>query len=67
MHWAEALTIARNQQDLSYDEWCGLYLDPRPETVNKFQVKRALRVAHRVLVRNGVIDKSVRLSYDVSS
>lgn len=61
MMWGTALLFARNQADLTYEEWCNLYVDMRNPTEAK--VELALEAAHPILVRNGVIDESVVLSY----
>lgn len=61
MKWQTALQFARNQTDVTYGEWCDLYVDMRNPTTA--QVKHALTTAHPILVRNGVIEESVVLSH----
>jgi hypothetical protein len=61
MKWETALKFARNQDDVTYEEWCNLYVDLKNPT--EAQVNHALKTAHPILVRNGVIHKSVELSY----
>jgi len=62
MNWRTALEFARNQEDLTYEEWCGLYVDNirNPKREN---VERALKVARPILVRNQIIEESVELSF----
>jgi hypothetical protein len=62
MKWQTALDFARNQDDVTYMEWCCLYVDHTNPT--EAQVDRALKTAHPILVRNQVIMPSVVLSYD---
>lgn len=57
MHWTLALQFARNQPDLTYEEWCGLYVDPQHPTPQA--IAKACKVAHPILVRRRVIEKSV--------
>lgn len=62
MKWQTALDFARNQEDVTYEEWCGLYVDNHQDPPNQGQIAHALQVAHPILVRNNVIEKSVVLS-----
>jgi hypothetical protein len=61
MKWTSALQLARLCEDLTYEEWCNLYVNKLHPT--EAQIEHALKTAHRVLVRNGVIEESVELSY----
>lgn len=61
MKWETALQFARNQTDVTFEEWCGLYVDAHIPA--KAQVEHALGVAHPILVRNGIIEQSVVLSF----
>lgn len=61
MKWQTALQFARNQPDVTYEEWCNLYVKQHP---TEDQVEHALRTAHPILVRNNVIEESVVLSYN---
>lgn len=61
MKWQTALELARNQPDVTYVEWCNMYVDMQNPTVA--QVEAALKVAHPILVRNNVIKQSVKLSW----
>jgi hypothetical protein len=62
MRWEIALVFAKNQRDVTYEEWCNLYVDMREPT--KAQVEHAMKTAHPILVRNNVIEESVVLSYE---
>lgn len=57
MHWTLAVEFARNQKDVTYDEWCRLYVDMRRPTAE--QIRRACETAHPILVRNNVIVANV--------
>lgn len=61
MKWETALSFARNQIDVTYEEWCNLYVDMRNPT--PAGVEHALKTAKPILVRNGVIEESVQLRY----
>lgn len=61
MKWQTALSFARNQTDVTYEEWCNLYVDMRNPTLA--QVEHALKTAHPILVRNNLIEESVVLRY----
>jgi len=57
MHWVTGVQYARQQTDISYQEWCDLYydhLDPTPE-----QIKKACETALPILHRNAVISPDV--------
>lgn len=57
MHWKVAVDLARKQFDVTYDEWCDLYYDPRSPTQE--QIEKACETAHPILVRNNVIYPTV--------
>lgn len=61
MRWQTALEFARNQDDVTYEEWCNLYVNRK--NPSEAQVEHALKTAHPILVRNSVIHESVELSY----
>jgi hypothetical protein len=61
MKWQTALKFAREQSDVTYEEWCNLYVDMSDPT--RDQVERALKTAHPILARNGIIEPSVVLYY----
>lgn len=61
MKWETALQFARNQSDVTYEEWCNLYVNMIAP--GRDQVEHALRTAHPILVRNNIIEPSVVLSY----
>lgn len=60
MKWETALEFARDQRDVTYEEWCNLYVNRQNPT--GAQIRRALVTAHSILVRNGVIEESDRLT-----
>lgn len=62
MNWRLAIDLARSCEDVTYEEWCNLYYE-RPEPP-KAQVEKAIRAAHPILVRNNVIEESVRFYHE---
>lgn len=63
MHWIQAIKVAREQEDVTYQEWCWLYVDHLRPTRSQFD--NATKTAHAVLVRNNVIEESVLFSGDL--
>lgn len=59
MFWEIAVFHARRAEDVSYDEWCALYYDPKNPTQE--QILKATEAAKPILVRNGVIEPGVVL------
>ncbi len=57
IHWVTAVQIARDQYDVTYEEWCALYYDHTDPTWDQFG--KCTETAREVLVRNNVIDESV--------
>lgn len=57
MYWMTAIELARNFMDLSYEEWCNLYIDYK--NPNEFQLRLCEETAHKVLVRHNVIEPNV--------
>jgi hypothetical protein len=56
MKWQTAVALARSCADVTYEEWCDLYVDlSNPER----QKEKASETAHAILVRNCTIDPSV--------
>jgi hypothetical protein len=53
MHWITAIEFARQQNDVSYEEWCELYYDHSDPTVK--QIEKACEMAYAILLRNGII------------
>jgi frataxin-like iron-binding protein CyaY len=58
VRWQIAVDIAKQCFDLTFEEWCDLYVNRKHPT--REQIARASKVAHTVLVRNGEIEESVR-------
>ena len=57
MPWKLAVDIAKAVEDVTYEEWCKLFVsayDPTPE-----QIEVASQTAHTILVRNQMIKESV--------
>lgn len=57
MLFKTAIEFARNQTDVTYEEWCNLYYDydnPTPE-----QIETCAKTARAILIRNKIIDESV--------
>lgn len=61
MHWAQAVLIAQHQGDVTYEEWCGLYV--HSTTPTEEQVRAALPVAKTILVRNGKMREEDELTF----
>ena len=59
MLWQTAVDIARTCPDVTYEEWCALYVDPQHPTRQR---DKASEAAHEILVRNNVIEESVRFN-----
>lgn len=57
MHWSVAVDLAKRVDDLSYEEWCALYVNAKNPTED--QVSTACSAAHSILVRNQMIQPSV--------
>lgn len=62
MHWARAVIIAKHQEDVTYEEWCAMYINHRAPTEE--QVIGAMRTVRTVLTRNGHIAAETPLTYD---
>lgn len=62
MHWSVAVEIAKECEDVSYEEWCNMYVDHRNPSSE--QIDTASKTAHPILVRNGAIVEDVK--FDMS-
>lgn len=58
MYWITAIEMARKAADLSYEEWCNLYVDHKSPTDEQLRVCEA--TAYEVLLRNNVIEAKAR-------
>lgn len=57
MLFRTAVEFARNQTDVTYEEWCNLYYTYDAPTLE--QIKKCTETARVILIRNHVIDVSV--------
>jgi hypothetical protein len=56
-HWTVAVKLAKSAEDVTFEEWCALYVDHKNPTAE--QIRTACEAAHPILVRNGAIESSV--------
>lgn len=57
MHWSVAVKVARMFDDVTYKEWCDLYVNRLHPADD--QIRIASNTAHKVLVRNKAIEPGV--------
>lgn len=62
MNWRLAVQMAKEQPDVTREEWIELYYY-RPDPTSE-QIERATKIAHPILVRNNVIEESVRFFFE---
>jgi len=63
LHWSVAVGLAKNVEDLTYEEWCNLYVNSQNPTTE--QIARACETTHAVLVRHRIIESSVRFDRSI--
>lgn len=61
MYWLTAIKLAKVLDDVTFEEWCDLYVpfhNPHDE-----QIAKASSAARKILVRNNLIHESVKFTY----
>jgi len=57
MHWTVVVKLAKLAEDVTYEEWCELYVSFKKPTQE--QINTASQSAHAILVRNKIIKSDV--------
>lgn len=55
MHWKDAVDLAKKQPDVTYEEWCNLYVPSRNPTPQ--HLDKATKAARSILVRNKLMEE----------
>lgn len=56
MYYLDAIRLAQEQQDVTYEEWCNMYVPYMNPTEE--QIERAIDTARTILVRNELLEGS---------
>lgn len=61
MNWKLAVQMAREQSDVTYQEWCDLYYSVLDASAG--QIEKAAKTALPILIRNHRVERGTRLFY----